>query len=156
MKRRYTPARSTFLGRPISKAPRTEQALVSGFVAALSNSQTSFGDVRAAREFYYQRGRADVVAISADGEVLAFEAKLTRWRQALHQAFRNTCFAHRSYVVLPAGVASSALQYEREFQRRNVGLCAVNDERVLVLREAQSRLPLQPWLSGLAASHAAS
>jgi hypothetical protein len=45
-------------------------------------------------EFDYSRGRTDVVALRDGEHVIAFEAKLKDWRTALHQAYRNTCFAH--------------------------------------------------------------
>lgn len=107
-----------------------------------------------ATEFYYQRGRADVVALSSSGEVIAFECKLTRWKDALHQAYRNTCFAHMSYVVLPEDTALLAARYAEEFRRRGVGICYLADDQVVTLQEAHRRTPLQPWLSGQATAHA--
>lgn len=98
-------------------------------------------------EFFYARGRTDVIALS-DGKLLAFEAKLTRWREALHQAYRNRCFAHRSYVVVPAAVAERLLRHEGEFTRRKVGLCAVSSSReVTVLIESDACEPWQGWLA---------
>src|SRR5438105_12591295 len=100
-----------------------------------------------AREFFYSRGRTDVIAVS-DRKLLAFEAKLTRWRDAFHQAYRNRCFAHRSYVVVPSMVASRLSRHENEFTRRKVGLCAVSSSReVKVLIEARACEPLQDWLA---------
>ena len=37
--------------------------------------------------------------------LMAFEAKLKDWRYGLDQAYRNTCFAHKSYVVVPEATA---------------------------------------------------
>ncbi len=100
-----------------------------------------------AREFFYARGRTDVIAVS-DGKLLAFEAKLTRWREALHQAYRNRCFAHRSYVVVPSAGADRLLRHEEDFTRRKVGLCAVSSARdVTVLIEADACEPWQEWLA---------
>jgi hypothetical protein len=100
-----------------------------------------------AREFFYARGRTDVIAVR-DGELLAFEAKLTRWRDALHQAYRNRCFANRSYVVVPSAIGARLLRHEVEFTRRKVGLCAVSSSReVTVLIESDASEPWQEWLA---------
>jgi len=37
--------------------------------------------------------------------LIAVEAKLKDWKYALHQAYRNTCFARQSFVLLPKAVA---------------------------------------------------
>jgi hypothetical protein len=132
----------------------TEKALVDNFVAHVSTGCSPWTGLPFAREFEYQRGRADVVTTMVDGTVVAFEAKLTRWRDALQQAYRNRCFAHRSYVVLPMSAAGIAHQFLAEFQRRQVGLCYVGDEGVVVLVDSPCAEPLQPWLSSRAAAHA--
>lgn len=106
-----------------------------------------------AREFDYRRGRADVIIRTLDGKVVAFEAKLTRWREALHQAYRNRCFASWSYVVLPKETALNASAFAQEFHKRNVGLCYVEDTRLVVLHEAREDEPLQAWLAEMAHSH---
>jgi len=102
------------------------------------------------REFSYARGRTDLILVSQSGEIIAVEAKLTRWRTALIQAYRNTSFAHRSFVVVPWNVAQSAARHEFEFQRRNVGLCALKDGIVVSLREAERVEPIEPWLTAKA------
>jgi|GEM_PF-1776810 hypothetical protein len=132
----------------------TETALLDEFLCHLERFPSPWGAVQVAREFFYRNGRTDVIALASDGCVLAFEAKLERWRAALHQAYRNTCFAHRSYVVLPKEVALRAQRYTAEFDRRGVGLCYVDKEGLVVLKEATKSEPIQPWLSGLATSHA--
>jgi hypothetical protein len=100
-----------------------------------------------AREFFYSRGRTDVIAVS-DGQLLAFEAKLSRWRDALHQAYRNRCFAHRSYVAVPSDIGARLLRHHEEFTRRKVGLCGVSSSRqVTVLIEADACEPWQEWLA---------
>ena len=132
-----------------------EQALVTRFLSSISDEHRSpWGAVSVGTEFYYMRGRADIVATTESGEVLAFEAKLTRWRTALHQAYRNRCFAHRSFVVLPESVASLASSWEAEFARRGIGLCFVAGDRVVVLLEPKCDEPLHPWLSDRATEHA--
>ena len=131
----------------------TEAGLVDHFVLHLQAPQTPWGEpLRAGTEFYYSRGRADVVGVAVDGEVIAFEAKLSRWRDALHQAYRNTCFAHRSYVLLPEDAAQRAAA-SGEFDRRGIGICYVSSDGVEVLQEAKRREPLQPWLTEAAAGY---
>jgi len=135
---------------------RSEAALVRDFVDALISGEDlavlTSPDV--AQEFDYRAGRADVVSVSVTGEVVAFEAKLDRWRDALHQAYRNTSFAHRSYVVLPLAVAERAASFSAEFEQRRVGLCAIQHGVVTVLHEAPRHDPVQPWLTQLAIVHA--
>src|SRR5260221_66621 len=87
-----------------------EGCLVSSFLECLRTA-SPWGSVQAATEFYYQRGRTDVVARAADGRIIAIEAKLSDWRTAMHQAFRNLCFAHQSYVLLPVLAAFRAHRY---------------------------------------------
>lgn len=136
---------------------RFEDDLVQDFVVFLSShrAQAEWEPTHVSREFDYSRGRTDLVALGGEGEVLAFEAKLERWRDALHQAHRNRCFAHRTYVVVPLAVGERALAYADEFRRRNVGLCAVSSSAdVTVMIAPDSGEPWQPWLSDVAAAEA--
>jgi len=138
--------------RPRLVSYQSEKTLVDEFVNSLSILPGPWGMLQTAREFFYQRGRTDVIALADDGRIIAFEAKLTKWRNALHQAYRNTCFAHCSYVVLPKQVAVNAQKYVAEFKLRGVGLCYVCDnEGLVVLVEANESQPLEPWLSSQAA-----
>ena len=134
----------------------SEQTLVESFLEHLQTEVTPWGPLDVGVEFFYQRGRVDVVALATDGEVVAFEAKLTRWRDALQQAYRNNCLAHRSYVLLPQSTAIIALQYGAEFTRRRVGLCYVAKGEIVVLYDPPRAEPLQPWLTAEAAQCAAS
>lgn len=134
---------------------RTERCLVDHFVRHLQEEAEDWALASVAEEFFYQRGRTDVIAVTKDGNVLAFEAKLTRWRDALQQAYRNRCFAHQSYVVLPERTARLAERYPAEFSRRAVGLCYLGEEEMVVLFKPMSAAPLQPWLTQQAVAHAA-
>jgi hypothetical protein len=134
-------------------AYNSERDLVETFLDNLG-AYSPWGDISTSSEFFYQRGKTDVVAVGEDGLVLAFEAKLTRWREALQQAYRNTCFAHRSYVVLPKETALLAYRHTVAFNRRHVGICYVEGEEVVILEDAAEVLPLQPWLSAKAKSYA--
>lgn len=131
----------------------SERELVDDFTRALTDGPDLWGAVDFAEEFYFMRGRTDVVALTAEGDVIAFEAKLLDWRYALHQAYRNTCFAHESYVVLPCHMARRAIRSEAEFTRRGVGLCTVEDGLLKIIHPARKARPLQGWLSDRAAAH---
>ena len=133
-------------------AYREETQLVDDFVGCLEAESSPWGPVRVGREFFYQRGKTDIVAANEDGEVLAFEAKLVRWRDALHQAYRNTCFSHFSYIVLPMATALRAQKYHAEFERRGVGICYVADDELVILHQAPKLQPLLPWLCNRATS----
>lgn len=126
----------------------SEESMVDSFVEQLANAGAPWMPVRGlCREFNYQRGRTDVVAVTAQGCVIAFEAKLDRWREAMHQAYRNRCFADVSFVVLPKDVAEKAARFEVEFRRRGVGICYIDaNEGVIVVTEGTRNQPIQPWL----------
>jgi hypothetical protein len=131
----------------------TEKMLVEQFVRVLSSGENPWGPMPVSCEFFYTRGKTDVVAL-ADGEILiAFEAKLKDWRCALDQAYRNTCFAHKSYVVVPKATALTAFASVAEFRRRGVGLCYVDNLGGLtILEEPEIVTPIEPWIATRAAS----
>jgi hypothetical protein len=124
-----------------------EKMLVDRLLFVLQSQSTFCGSVRVTPEFFYSRGRTDVVAVDQDDSVIAFEAKLTDWKTALHQAYRNTCFAHSSYVILPKKAALAAFRYVGEFEKRGVGLCYVDESALVVLHESSHSEPIEPWLS---------
>lgn len=131
-----------------------EQTLVTSFVSRMSADESPWGAVQVATEFYYQRGRTDIVAYTAEKSVIAVEAKLDDWRAALHQAFRNRCFAHQSYVLLPKNTALRAHRYAGEFDRRQVGICYLeNAGGIVVLHPVRDSDPFEPWLSLRAKLH---
>ena len=126
---------------------QSEQLLVAEFVASLASCNTPWGEVQFACEFDYSRGRTDVVVLHESGQLIAVEAKLTKWRSALHQAYRNTCFAHESFVLLPKDMALTAIRFRQEFEARGVGLCYLDGTRVVILQDAASLPPIEPWLA---------
>jgi hypothetical protein len=130
-----------------------EKTLVNSFISRLNADQSPWGVVRIATEFDYQRGRTDVVAHTLDDSVIAVEAKLNDWRTALHQAYRNRCFAHRSYVLLPKDTAVRAHRFAGEFDRRLVGICYLGDNEIVVLHPAEKCDPPETWLSRRAKTH---
>jgi len=127
-----------------------ERLLVEDLCLSLKSDSTPWGRVDFACEFDYCRGRADVVVVNEDDDVIAFEAKLQRWRDAVHQAYRNRCFAHHSYVLVPSHVAERARTDDREFRRRRVGLCHLEAGSVVVTVPSVRQTPIQLWLSELA------
>lgn len=133
----------------------SEDTLVKDFCSVLETDEHPWGQLQVKREFDYTRGRTDVVAIDCDGDVIAFEMKLEKWKQAAHQAYKNTCFAHLSYVVLPESTARRAQRGSYEFIRRSVGLCYIKANAVVIALPAPRQRPLQPWLSHIATSEIA-
>lgn len=127
-----------------------ECQLVRDLESILGNDENPFSRLTIAFEFNYQDGKVDIVASNDQGELLSFEAKLSRWRTAVHQAYRNTSFSHYSYVVLPVRAAQRASKRRHEFERRGVGLCAVGARGITIEIPATKKTPLRPWLTNTA------
>lgn len=103
-------------------------------------------------EFDYSAGRTDVIGRLQGGAVLALEAKLTKWRKAVQQAYRNTSFAHRSVVALPPRAGHVAMRHRAEFERRGIGLCIVTSDSLEWVIPPPSGQPLLPPLTQRALS----
>jgi len=72
-------------------------------------------------------------------EIVAVEAKIDRWSDAILQARRYTLFAHRSYVAVPMAVVPSVdrlLLY-----RHRIGLIGVEDSFAQIIIEAPRITP---------------
>jgi len=132
----------------------TEQELVDIFLKE-SHYKEPWATFRFETEFNYCRGKTDIIAISPDNEVIALEAKLSKWRTALQQAYRNRCFADKSYVLLPFSTAQTTVCHEHEFRKRGGGICTIVDNRIVILQEAVADEPIQPWLRNVAIQYAA-
>jgi len=130
----------------------TEKSLVEDFCEILEFYENPWGSIQFMTEFNYQRGKTDIVAINKEKEIIAFEVKLEKWRVALHQAYKNTSFAHFSYVVLPDAVAHRAKCYPYEFLKRSVGLCTFDGRKIKIIFSAMPQKPIQPWLRYIAES----
>ncbi len=129
----------------------SESVFVDGFVRALLSDDCPLGSTCFTREFGNQTAsRPDVVLVSREDEVVAVEAKLTRWRDAMHQAYRNTFFADRSYVLLPPAVAYRAAAYVADFDARNVGICAWDGVQIVVVKPAPRIAPHNIWVREMA------
>lgn len=64
-------------------------------------------------------------------EIVAVEAKLTRWREALVQAAAYRRYADRAFVLLPTASALAAAQHKEEFTEAGVGLLTYGDDNVV-------------------------
>jgi hypothetical protein len=119
---------------------------VEAFVGKLQAGRTSFGSVQITTEWDHRSGLVDVLARDCSSRLIAFEAKLTDWRRAFMQAYRNTAYANRSYVLLPNDKVHRALCEQEEFEFRGIGLCSFDGKEVNVLIEAGEQDPLLSWL----------
>lgn len=133
---------------------KLESHLVKDLESHLMRPENPFSQLNIAFEFDYRSGRTDVIGLTVDGYVIAFEAKLTRWRDAVHQAYRSTSFAHYSYVVLPKNAVDNALRRRHEFERRGIGLCSIDPSAessiIIVEIPAAKKEPLLGWLTNTA------
>jgi hypothetical protein len=126
----------------------SEDELVHTFCTLISDGRSALGVIHFVTEFDYRRGRPDVIAAPAERKViLSFEAKLSRWKVALRQAARNHCFAHFSYVVLPARVWLRVSRHADEFKRKSVGVCTVGASGLSIEIPACHAVPVLPYLS---------
>lgn len=124
--------------------------LVEDFQGFLSSADNPFSSAQLAFEFNHSDGTVDIVARTLNGDLIAFEAKLTSWRVAISQAYRNTSFSHYSYVVLPPSTVKNAMKRRHEFERLGIGLCSVGPNGVSIEIPALRKDPFQPWITDTA------
>ncbi|MHA1279696.1 MAG: hypothetical protein ACTSQ8_21035 [Candidatus Helarchaeota archaeon] len=124
-----------------------ERNLTQVFNTALEDEHSPFVLECMAEEFNYREGRTDVIMSDRNGYLIAFELKLEKWKQALYQAYRNSSFAHYSYVVVPLTTALRAAKQIHEFARRGIGLISVDESGINIEIEAKCVEPLRPWLT---------
>lgn len=76
--------------------------------------------------------------------LIAIEGKLTRWEQALAQAYRNRLYCKKSYVVLDARHIRPALDNLDRFRYCGVGLAVANaeTETVQIILRASTTKPV--------------
>lgn len=135
---------------------KTEQKLVTQFNKSLKCNSSPFPINNTASEFNYISGIVDLIANLESDELVAFEAKITRWKDALNQAYRCSSFAHYSYVVIPQSEIPRALKRKHEFEFRGIGLCGIEKSIVKIELPAVKKEPLLPWLTKRARLHIAS
>lgn len=72
-----------------------------------------------------------------DVRIIAIEAKLARWREAVAQATRYRTFANQSYVALPMPLVERSTAILHECLHAGIGVLAViPDGTVMVIQEA--------------------
>lgn len=125
----------------------TENKLVDAFISYLKTDYSLWVTRAVVREFDYVSGRTDILSLSMGNEIIAFEAKLSNWRKAIHQAWRNTSFANQVYVVLPRKHSTAAIKNRGEFDERGVGLCVVDENGVEIVIQGPHNQPLMAWLN---------
>ena len=130
----------------MNKMYTSEQELVDRFVLSIDQNLSPWDVIDINTEFNYARGRTDIVFMNSDGTLIAVEAKLEKWKYAIHQAYRNRCYANQSYVLLPHDVAIQVCTYRHELDLRGVGVCSIEEDTISILYEAPIDIPLQPWL----------
>lgn len=133
---------------------KSESHLQKAVLNFFKNNTDQFKLNRFGEEFYYNSGKADIVAVNPENQVFVFELKLFNWKKALNQAYRGTSFAHYSYVILPESQVKNALRYKNEFEIRNVGLCSFNRAKLKIEIKAKKTSPLHQWLMTKAQNYA--
>jgi hypothetical protein len=126
----------------------SERDLVHTFMSLILERRSPFTAPRIASEFNYLNGKTDVIALGKNHRLIGFEAKMTKWKDALHQAYKNATFCHLSYVLVPAEVSTRAARARELFLQRRVGLCSLDKRgRIKIAIPAPFNRPLQPWLT---------
>jgi len=128
-----------------------EIELVEKFIKNLKISNLGYHKcIQHITEFDYRNGRPDIVFLDQFGEIVSIEAKLSNWRKAMDQAYRNTCFSDFSYILLPENKINIALRYQKCFTERSVGICHLRNNKIFVSLSAQKTQPLFDWLKNKA------
>jgi phosphoglycolate phosphatase-like HAD superfamily hydrolase len=144
---------TTALNRKAAQAEAAypdERSMVQELSALLTSQKGPVRCSQVASEFNYSSGRADLVGLSRNDVLHAFEAKLLRWREAFEQARRNACFAHYCYVALPKRAADLAIKARDDFRRHGVGLLVLTGREARLAIRPRRNLPLLPWLTKVA------
>jgi len=76
-------------------------------------------------------------------DVVAVEVKVKNWRSAIAQASRNSIFAHRSYVAMPARVAAK-LKFDETVIGRGLGIISISGDEVEIVKRPK-RLSPKVW-----------
>lgn len=90
-------------------------------------------------------GRVSGLTWASDLRVVAIEAKLAKWRQALVQASSYRRYADFSYVVLPSVVAESPRLDRAEFRGQGVGLISARVSGELAILVPSVRQKEHDW-----------
>lgn len=90
-------------------------------------------------------GQVSLAAQAQSSRLVAIEAKLTRWREALGQAEGYLRFADASYVILPIASIGSTLQNLESFRAAGVGLLLFVDGRQILELLPPKRKRTHDW-----------
>jgi hypothetical protein len=86
-------------------------------------------------------------------EIIAIEAKLTKWKSALSQATRYRHFAHQSWVLLDSRSRGGAIDNLQDFQRFNIGLMSIDRAGSLFVHfspaKAKPKSPQLFWMANV-------
>lgn len=63
-------------------------------------------------------------------KIIAVEAKLTKWREALYQAALYRRYADEAHVLLPAHTADPAMKADAQFAAAGVGLLIATEKKI--------------------------
>ncbi|MGO8878635.1 MAG: hypothetical protein ACLQMS_03880 [Desulfomonilaceae bacterium] len=74
----------------------------------------------------------------AASEIIAIEAKISKWTEVLNQALLNTWFASKSYVLVPNPPSNRQLDAA---QRLGIGVCSLDGGEVREVVSDATRLP---------------
>jgi hypothetical protein len=130
----------------------SEAQLVDAAIHHLGSVSSPWGHVEWVTEWDYRNGKTDILVRCAGNVLVAIEAKLSRWQVACDQAYRNTAFATKTYVLLPEEVAPRAMRCVGHFEARQIGLCTISNSGISVLIEPPVVSPLMGWVTQLAHS----
>ena len=87
-----------------------------------------------------RRGSFTPVTVPFSGtHIIAVEAKLSRWTEALRQAVSYRNFADESYVALPSRLVASHTRLQNGIRESGIGILAVSERTVRPVLKAVSR-----------------
>lgn len=122
--------RETLAARLYERASGLDR-LIADLVAASAIEETDRGGLR-----------LSAVLQDIDTQVVAIEAKLSRWNEALAQAASYRSFADRVFVAMDAGrVNGSASQISRACRTAGIGLIMVTDRDATFVHAGRRRVP---------------
>lgn len=124
----------------------TEANLVDSFVKTLQSGRSQYNSIQIATEWNHKSGMVDVLVRDTSRSLIAFEAKLSDWKRAFLQAYRNTAYANRTYVLLPMKTVHRALLAREEFEFRGIGLCAFDGKKIHTYIEAVEQDAILAWV----------
>lgn len=92
-------------------------------------------------------------SLATNAHVVAVEAKLTRWRDAVAQARHYLRFANEAYIAMPARVISSNATALSACAESGIGVIAVDEVDAWVVLPAETHRPCSAeWIRILSAS----